>query len=125
MEKGIKAIHKITTDFSNPTSPINNLLQKLPDWLSNNLRPLIYKLSIENKVIELDKSYAKEHILEALEELLPKSILRKEVAKQLDSAKVILFQVIPLTPAISVIASSLISLIIAYPILILFLIVVI
>ncbi|GBB91973.1 hypothetical protein RclHR1_19460005 [Rhizophagus clarus] len=45
--------------------------QKLPGWVSDNLRPLVYKLGLENKVMELDKRFAKENILEALQELLP------------------------------------------------------
>ncbi|CAG8852589.1 9435_t:CDS:1, partial [Gigaspora margarita] len=51
----------------------------LPGWLSDNLRPLIYKLSLKNKVIELNKSNARENILEALKELLLKYILSEEV----------------------------------------------
>ncbi|GES94727.1 hypothetical protein GLOIN_2v1877727 [Rhizophagus clarus] len=54
-----------------PLPPVNDSSQNLPGWLSNNLRPLVYKLSLENKVMEFDKRFARENILEALQELLP------------------------------------------------------
>jgi hypothetical protein len=50
---------------------MNDLLQKLPGWLSDDLRPLIYERGLEDKVMKLDKSFARENILEALQELLP------------------------------------------------------
>jgi hypothetical protein len=50
---------------------MNDSSQKLPGWLSDDLRPLVYKLSLEDKVIKLGKEYDKEDILEALQELLP------------------------------------------------------
>ncbi|PKY31987.1 hypothetical protein RhiirB3_449875 [Rhizophagus irregularis] len=76
MEKGIEATHEITNneivDLSNPPpTPMNNSLQKLPGWLSDDLRPFVYECGLEDKVMELDKSFARENILEALQELLP------------------------------------------------------
>jgi hypothetical protein len=50
---------------------MNDSSQKLPGWVSDNLRPLVYKCGLEDKVMELDKSFARENILEALQELLP------------------------------------------------------
>ncbi|RIA82474.1 hypothetical protein C1645_835299 [Glomus cerebriforme] len=38
---------------------------------SDDLRPFIYERGLEDKVMELDKSFAKENILKALQELLP------------------------------------------------------
>ncbi|CAB4374869.1 unnamed protein product [Rhizophagus irregularis] len=148
MEKGIEAIHEITSreidalrkarlnsmeenrslrdqiskkdneiaDLSNPPPPsINDSSQKLPGWLSDDLRPLVYKLGLKDKVIKLGKEYDKEDILEALQELLPqnemvsrsqtdtlpnqsvhsqpthseKFISREGIAKQLGSAEVV------------------------------------
>jgi hypothetical protein len=61
-------------DLSNPPpSPMNNSSQKLPGWVSDNLRPLVYERGLEDKVMELDKSFAKENILEALQKLLPQN----------------------------------------------------
>jgi hypothetical protein len=58
-------------DLSNlPPPPMNDSSQKLPDWLSNDLKPLVYECGLEDKVMELDKSFAREHILEVLQELL-------------------------------------------------------
>ena len=51
---------------------MNNSMQKLPGWLSDDLRPLVYERSLEDKVMELNKSFARENILEALQELLPR-----------------------------------------------------
>ena len=45
---------------------MNDSSQKLPGWVSDNLRPLVYELSLENKVMEFDKSFARENVLEAL-----------------------------------------------------------
>src|SRR5271163_3252352 len=60
-------------DLSNPPPPpINDSSQKLPGWLSDDLRPLVYERGLEDKVMELDKSFARENILEALQELLPR-----------------------------------------------------
>ncbi len=59
-------------DLSNPPpSPMNDSSQKLLGWLSDDLRSLIYKHDLEDKIMEFDKSFAREHILEALQELLP------------------------------------------------------
>jgi hypothetical protein len=114
---------------------MNDSSQKLPGWVSDDLRPLVYERGLEDKVMELDKSFVRENILEALQELLPrdeivsrsqtdtlpnqsvhsrpahseKSISREE---QLGGA-----EVIPLTPAIPVVASSLMSPLISYTIL--------
>ena len=49
-----------------PPLPMNDLSQKIPDWVSDNLRPFIHELGLEDKVMEFDKSFAKEHILETL-----------------------------------------------------------
>ncbi|RIA84775.1 hypothetical protein C1645_831761 [Glomus cerebriforme] len=58
-------------DLSNPPPPpMDNSLQKLPGWLSDDLRPLVYECGLEDKVRELDKSFARKNILEALQELL-------------------------------------------------------
>ncbi|PKK59655.1 hypothetical protein RhiirC2_719668 [Rhizophagus irregularis] len=57
---------------NSPPSPMNDSSQKLPGWLSDDLRPLVYELGLENKVMELDKSFARENILEALQKLLPR-----------------------------------------------------
>ncbi|CAB4377454.1 unnamed protein product [Rhizophagus irregularis] len=103
-------------DLSNPPPPpMNDSSQKLPGWLSDDLRPLVYKLGLEDKVIKLGKEYDKEDILEALQELLSrnemvsrsqtdilpnqsihsrpahseKSILREGVAKQSGGAEVV------------------------------------
>ena len=51
---------------------MNDSSQKLPGWLSDDLRPFVYERSFEDKVMELDKSFARENILEALQELLPR-----------------------------------------------------
>ncbi|PKK57643.1 hypothetical protein RhiirC2_721090 [Rhizophagus irregularis] len=45
-------------------------VDSLPGWLSDDLRPFVYERSLEDKVMELDKSFARENILEALQELL-------------------------------------------------------
>src|SRR5438552_1451979 len=60
---------------------MNDSSQKLPGWVSDDLRPLVYNRSLENKVMELDKSFARENILEALQELLPQDemVLRSQV----------------------------------------------
>src|ERR1043166_667771 len=58
-------------DLSNPPPPsMNDSSQKLPGWISDDLRPLVYERGLEDKVMKLDKEYAKEDILEALQELL-------------------------------------------------------
>jgi hypothetical protein len=54
-----------------PPLPMNDSSRKLPGWLSDDLRPFVYKLGLEDKVIKLGKEYDKEDILEALQELLP------------------------------------------------------
>ena len=60
-------------DFSNPPPPsMNDSSQKLPGWISDDLRPLVYERGLEDKVMKLDKEYVKEDILEALQELLPR-----------------------------------------------------
>ena len=142
-------------DLSNPSpSPMDDSSQKLPGWVSDDLRPLVYERGLEDKVMELDKSFARENILEALQELLPrdemvlrsqtdtlpyqsvhsrpahseKFILREGVAKQLGGAEAVSSaQIMPLagpsgtTPAITDIANSLMSPLISYTILTLFL----
>ncbi|RGB43956.1 hypothetical protein C1646_749173 [Rhizophagus diaphanus] len=120
MEKGIEATYEITNneiaDLSNlPPPSMNDLLQKLPGWISDDLRPFVYEHGLEDKVMKLDKEYAKEDILEALQELLSqdgvvsrsqtdtlsnqsvhsqpayfkKSILREGVVKQSGDAEVV------------------------------------
>ena len=54
-----------------PPPPINDSSQKIPGWVSNNLRLLIHELGLKDKVRELGKEYVKEDILEVLQELLP------------------------------------------------------
>ena len=50
---------------------MNDSLQKLPGWLSDDLRSLVYECGLEDKVMKFNKSFVKENILEALQELLP------------------------------------------------------
>src|SRR2546429_6694853 len=59
---------------------MNDSSQKLPGWLSDDLRPFVYERGLEDKVMELDKSFARENILEALQELLPRDemVLRSQ-----------------------------------------------
>ena len=107
---------------------MNDSLQKLSGWLSDDLRSLVYKHSLEDKVMKFDKSFAREHILEALQELLPqdemvlrnqavtlpnqsvhsrpahseKFISREGVANQLGGAEVVTSaQVMPLVDGLS------------------------
>ena len=65
-------------DSSSPF--MNDSSQKLPGWLSDDLRSLIYKHGLEDKVMKFDKSFARKHILEALQELLPQDeiVLRNQ-----------------------------------------------
>src|SRR6266498_2867327 len=117
---------------------MNDSSQKLPGWLNNDLRPLVYERDLEDKVMELDKSFARENILKALQELLPwnemvlrsqtdtlpnqsvhsrpaypeKFISRKGVVKQLGGA-----EAVPLPATVLIIASSLLLPIIIYSIL--------
>ena len=51
---------------------MNNSSQKLPGWLSDDLRPFVYERDLEDKVMKLNKSFARENILEALQKLLPR-----------------------------------------------------
>src|SRR5436190_22928651 len=108
---------------------MNDSSQKLPGWLSDDLRPFVYERGLEDKVMELDKSFARENILEALQELLPqtdtlpnqsvhsrpvhfeKSISKEGVAKQLGGAEAVpLSQEMPLAPVtVPVVMSSLMS----------------
>src|SRR5256884_617098 len=181
MEKGIEATHEITSrerdalslarlnlieenshlrelvskkdnEVDPPSPPMNDLSQKLPGWLSDDLRSLVYKHGLEDKVMEFDKSFAREHILEALQELLPrdemvlrnqavtlpnqsihsrlahseKSILREGVMKQSGGAKMMLSsQAIPLAPVIPIVADFLMSPMLIYSILTLLLIAII
>ncbi|CAB4389122.1 unnamed protein product [Rhizophagus irregularis] len=136
-----------------PPSSMNDSSQKLPGWISDVLRPLVYERGLEDKVMKLDKEYAKEDILEALQELLPrnemvsrsqtdtlpnqsvhsqpahseKSISREGVTKQSGGAEAVpLSQKMPLAPVtVPVVTSSLMSLMVMYPILALLLIAVI
>src|SRR6266498_1242756 len=131
---------------------MNDSSQKLPGWLSDDLRSLVYKHGLEDKVMEFDKSFAREHILEALQELLPrdemvlrnqavtlpnqsihsrlvhskKSISREGVMKQSGGAETVLSsQAIPLAPVIPIVADSLMSPMLIYSILTLLLIAII
>jgi len=54
-----------------PLPPMNDSSQKLPGWVSDDLRPLVYECGLEDKVMEFDKSFVRENILETLQELLP------------------------------------------------------
>ena len=71
---------------------MNDSSQKLPGWLSDDLRPLVYERDLEDKVMELDKSFARDHILEALQELLPRDemVLRSGILKEIISQAEIL-----------------------------------
>ena len=131
---------------------MNDSSQKLPGWLSDDLRSLVYKHGLEDKVMEFDKSFAREHILEALQELLPrdemvlrnqavtlpnqsihnrpahseKSISREGVMKQSGGAETVLSsQAIPLASVIPIVADSLMSPMLIYSILTLLLIAII
>ena len=132
---------------------IDDSSQKLPGWLSDDLRSLVYKHGLEDKVMEFDKSFAREHILEALQELLPRNeivpksqtdilpnqsihsqptnsenfISREGVAKQLGGAEaVLLSREMPIAPVtVPVVTSSLMSPMVMYSILALLLIAVI
>jgi hypothetical protein len=55
-----------------PPLSMNDSSQKISGWVNDNLRPLVYELGLENKIMEFDKSFAREHILETLQELLPR-----------------------------------------------------
>src|SRR2546421_11958627 len=59
---------------------MNDSSQKLPGWLSDDLRSLVYKHGLKDKVMKFDKSFARKHILEALQELLPRDemVLRNQ-----------------------------------------------
>src|SRR2546423_3333965 len=131
---------------------MDNSSQKLPGWLSDDLRSLVYKHGLEDKVMEFDKSFAREHILEALQELLPrdemvlrnqavtlpnqsihsrpahseKIISREGVAKQSGGTEAVSSaQAIPLAPVIPIVADSLMSPMLIYSILTLLLIAII
>src|SRR3954453_301982 len=65
-----KKDNEITELSNSPLLPMNDSSQKLSGWLSDDLRPLVYELGLENKVMEFDKSFARKNILEALQELL-------------------------------------------------------
>ena len=72
LQEIISKKNKEIEDLSDPPPPpMNDSTQKLPGWLSDDLRPLVHKRGLEDKVMELDKSFARENILEALQELLP------------------------------------------------------
>ncbi|GBB89534.1 hypothetical protein RclHR1_16240003 [Rhizophagus clarus] len=45
---------------------------KLPDWIDDNLKSLVYELELENKVKEIEKKIAKEDLLEVLQYALLK-----------------------------------------------------
>ncbi|GES84125.1 hypothetical protein GLOIN_2v1790954 [Rhizophagus clarus] len=45
---------------------------KLPDWIDDNLKSLVYELELENKVKEIKKKIAKEDLLEVLQYALLK-----------------------------------------------------
>ena len=135
-----------------PSLSMNDSSQKLSDWLSDDLRSLVYKHGLEDKVMEFDKSFAREHILEALQELLPqdemvlrnqavtlpnqsvhsrpahskKIISREGVAKQSGGAEAVSSaQAIPLAPVIPIVADSLMLPMLIYSILTLLLIAII
>ena len=145
-------VSKKDNEVDPPFPPMNDSSQKLPGWLSDDLRSLVYKHGLEDKVMEFDKSFAREHILEALQELLPrdemvlknqavtlpnqsihsrpvhseKSILREGVMKQSGGAETVLSsQAIPLALVIPIVADSLMSPMLIYSILTLLLIAII
>ncbi|POG58039.1 hypothetical protein GLOIN_2v1790954 [Rhizophagus irregularis DAOM 181602=DAOM 197198] len=45
-------------------------MPKLPDWLHDNLRSIVCKIGLKDKVMELDKKLAKEDILEVLQKVI-------------------------------------------------------
>ncbi|UZO04196.1 uncharacterized protein OCT59_024587 [Rhizophagus irregularis] len=45
-------------------------MPKLPDWLHDNLRSIVCKFGLKDKVMELDKKLAKEDILEVLQKVI-------------------------------------------------------
>ena len=148
-----KKDNEIADLSSSPPPSVNNSSQKLPGWISDDLRPLVYKRGLEDKVMELDKSFARENILEALQELLSrdemvsrsqtdtlpnqsvhsrpahfeKSISREEVAEQSGGAEIVpLSQEMPLAPVtVPAVTSSLMSPMVLYSILAFLLIVII
>ncbi|CAG8517755.1 22922_t:CDS:2, partial [Cetraspora pellucida] len=68
-----------------------DLSQKISGWVSNNLKLLIHKFGLKDKVMKFDKNFAKKHILETF--LLANSenfILKKGVVKQLGGKEVVL-----------------------------------
>ena len=67
---------------------MNDSSQKLPGWVSDDLRPLVYNRSLENKVMELDKSFARENILEALQELLSREMVSRSQTDTLPNQSV-------------------------------------
>ncbi|RIA87784.1 hypothetical protein C1645_739850, partial [Glomus cerebriforme] len=130
-----KEIDSLRLELERVKEDLNSKNHEIECWISDDLRPLVYERGLEDKVMKLDKEYAKEDILEALQELLPrdgmvsrsqtdtlpnqsihsqpahseKSILREGVAKQLGGAEVVpLSQKMPLAPVtVPVITSSL------------------
>src|SRR3954454_5824990 len=139
--------NEITELSNSPLLPMNDSSQKLPGWLSDDLRPLVYELSLENKVMEFDKSFARKNILEALQELLPRDEMvsrsqtdtlpnqsihsrpahfEKFISREGGAEAVPLSQEIPLASVtVPVVTSSLMSPMVMYSILALLLIVVI
>ncbi|GBB85415.1 hypothetical protein RclHR1_11960003 [Rhizophagus clarus] len=45
---------------------------KLPDWIDDNLKSLVYELGLKNKVKEIEKKIAKEDLLKVLQDVLLK-----------------------------------------------------
>src|SRR5437762_9403526 len=52
-------VSKKDNEVDLPFLPMNDLSQKLPGWLSENLRSLVYKHSFEDKVMKFDKSFVR------------------------------------------------------------------
>ena len=75
---------EIVSKKDNEVDPLfpfmNDSSQKLSDWLSDDLRSLVYKHGLEDKIMEFDKSFAREYILKALQELLSQNemVLRNQ-----------------------------------------------
>src|SRR4051812_18978251 len=64
----LKKKKKIKNLSTLPLPPMNNLTQKLPAWFNDDLRPFVHECGLEDKVMELNKSFSRENILEALQE---------------------------------------------------------
>ncbi|GBC01020.1 hypothetical protein RclHR1_04030015 [Rhizophagus clarus] len=68
-----KVIDSLRLELERVKGDLNSKEYTIEYWVNDNLKPLVYKLGFENKVMELDKRFARENILEDLQELLPQN----------------------------------------------------